>query len=80
MSSVAASLAPLIAHKVEDAVEGGGSKARRFTGVLFANDAPVLVTGDASGNVDVYRLLGLPLGPPTIDEQVEALAKSLHPT
>ena len=27
---------------VRDAVEGGGSKARRFTGVLFANDAPVL--------------------------------------
>ncbi len=44
------------------------------------HDAPVLVTGDANGNVDVYRrLLGLPMGPPTIDEQVEALAKSLHP-
>ena len=74
-----ASLAPLIAHCVEDVDAAGTRKPRRLTNVLFANDAPVLVTGDASGNVDVYRMLGLPLGPPTIDEQVDALAASLHP-
>ena len=70
------SLAPLIAHPVTDAA----GVPVKLTTVLFAHDAPVLVTGDAAGNVDVYRMLGLPLGPPTIDEQVEALAKSLHPT
>lgn len=74
------SLAPLISHPVVDVAADGTPQPRRLTSVLFANDAPVLVTGDAAGNVDVYRLLGLPLGPPTIDEQIEALAKSLHPT
>ena len=74
------SLAPLISHPVVDVAADGTPQPRRLTSVLFANDAPVLVTGDAAGNVDVYRLLGLPLGPPTIDEQIEALAQSLHPT
>jgi hypothetical protein len=57
-----------------------GPKSRRLTTVLFAVDTPVLVTGDHRGFVDVYRLVGLPVPPPTIDEQVDALMKSLHPT
>lgn len=78
------SFTPLIDHRVDDPTASGspvGSllRRKRLTTVLFAHDTPVLVTGDGTGSVDVYRVVGLPPPPPTVDEQVEALSKSLHP-
>jgi dynein intermediate chain 4, axonemal len=79
------SFSPLIDHHVDESDSSAGvpagslSRKRRFTNVLFANDSPVLVTGDAAGFVDVYRVVGLPPPLPTVDDQVEALSKSLHP-
>ena len=73
------SFSPLIDHRVEDPDAVGGVAKKRLTSVLFANDVPVLVTGDVLGSVDVYRVTGLSPPPPTMDEQLEALSKSLHP-
>ncbi len=73
------SFTPLIDYRETVAVSGSLSTCKRLLSVLFAVDAPVLVTGDANGSVDVFRVVGLPAAPPTVDEQLEALMKSLHP-
>lgn len=50
---------------------------KRLSCVAFADNAPVIVLGDDCGNVDVYRLTGLPEAPNTIDGQVEMLDKAI---
>ena len=38
--------------------EKGVRPCKRLTSFMFAKDAPVVVTGDSSGRIDVYRLMG----------------------
>ena len=65
----------------EDAA--GGQAAPELTSILFAQNAPVLVVGDASGSVSVYRTHGV--GPSQFDEpltdeeQAEALRRLMGP-
>ena len=54
-------------------------KPKRLTSVLFALNAPVIVTGDNTGRVDVYRLLGVDLTPASKDEQCERLMRAQNP-
>ena len=47
---------------------------KRLSSVAFAADSPVLVTGDASGAVDVYQLTGAlaePTGRTPLQQQAE---------
>ena len=50
------------------------------TAVLFANNAPVLVVGDATGNVTCYRITGMAKNAPqTRDDQIDALKTAIYP-
>ena len=53
------------------------SKAVAATACLFANNAPVLVVGDADGGVTCYKCVNFPAAPPTRDLQVAALEVAL---
>ena len=70
------------------AADGGGdgdappsteSKAGS-TAVLFAKNAPVLVVGDATGNVTCYCIKGMAKnGPQTRAQQCDALRQAIYP-
>ena len=47
------------------------------TACLFADNAPVLVVGDASGSVTCYKCVNLPEAPPTKKLQLSALEAAL---
>ena len=47
------------------------------TSCLFADNAPVLVVGDASGSVTCYKCVNLPEAPPTKKLQLSALEAAL---
>ena len=49
------------------------------TACLFADNAPVLVVGDASGSVTCYKCVNLPEAPPTKKLQLSALEAALAP-
>uniref|UniRef100_A0A7S4EBZ5 Dynein axonemal intermediate chain 4 n=2 Tax=Pelagomonas calceolata TaxID=35677 RepID=A0A7S4EBZ5_9STRA len=49
------------------------------TACLFADNAPVLVVGDASGSVTCYKCVNLPAAPPTKKLQLSALEAALAP-
>ena len=52
---------------------------KKLSSVLFALNAPVLVTGDNTGRVDVYRVLGVDLTPASKDEQCDRLMRAITP-
>ena len=47
------------------------------TSCLFADNAPVLVVGDAQGSVTCYKCVNLPEAPPTKKLQLSALEAAL---
>ena len=50
------------------------------TAVLFAKNAPVLVVGDATGNVTCYCIKGMAKnGPQTRAQQCDALRQAIYP-
>ena len=61
----------------------GNQAAPELTSILFAQNAPVLVVGDASGSVNVYRTHGVGPGqfdePLTDEEQAENLRRFMGP-
>lgn len=46
-------------HHASTTVKSRGPPRKKFSTVLFADNTHVLLTGDSSGNVDVYRIVGL---------------------
>eukprot|EP00753_Platysulcus_tardus_P007346 PLAT15148.1.p1 GENE.PLAT15148.1~~PLAT15148.1.p1 ORF type:complete len:939 (-),score=504.02 PLAT15148.1:184-3000(-) len=51
----------------------------KVTSVLFAYNAPVVVTGDEHGAVNVYRLYEMEKAPLTVDQQVDRLQHVMYP-
>lgn len=54
-------------------------KPKKLSCLAFSNKDPVLITGDADGNVDVYRVHGMDRPPFSDQEQQVRLAKAMFP-
>jgi len=62
--------------------EGGGvAKKKRLTSILFSRVAPVVVTGDDLGSVDVYRVYGIGEGTQSFSklQNIERLKAAMYP-
>ena len=65
----------------EAAAEAEVAKKKRLTSILFSRVAPVIVTGDDHGSVDVYRVYGIGQGTESFSrmQNIERLKASIVP-